>query len=345
MKRKKRESHIISGFKKAVLVASAPSYYPEKKRKSYFRRLGENLHWLFTRRCANTHYNLYGFDAADFDKASEYLDYVVFKSDQRNFNITEDETSQVALLRDKFLFYHYMKTFNMPVPDVFAILRDGNLFDAELCDMEEKELTARSDYFIKAVAGIKGANIRHIKTFTEYEATKPERTTGNYLLQDRVYQHSRMNELNPGAVNTVRVVTVTPPNSAPVALATLLRMGTSRTGAVDNWSAGGIAIGIEADGTLKKYGLYHMCNTGKTDRHPDTGIVFGDFRIPYYEEALELACRAQKYFYAVHSVGWDIAITEAGPVIIEGNDNYGLSFMQACDRPLRKEWEAVMGRL
>lgn len=95
------------------------------------------------------------------------------------------------------------------------------------------------------------------------------------------------------------------------------------------------------------YYLYGMDLVGSKDegkfgkkisQHPDTKIEFNKFKVPMYEEALQLACKAHTYFYGVHSIGWDVALTSNGPMFIEGNDNWEISLMQACSKGLKKEW-------
>ena len=52
--------------------------------------------------------------------------------------------------------------------------------------------------------------------------------------------------------------------------------------------------------------------------HPDTGFRFAGFEVPYFPEVLAAAKNAAAH--VPHElIGWDIAVTEAGPVIIEGN--------------------------
>lgn len=80
----------------------------------------------------------------------------------------------------------------------------------------------------------------------------------------------------------------------------------------------------------------------KTDTHPDTNIKFEGFEIPYYKEAIKAVCTAHKLFYNINTIGWDIAITEEGPIFIEGNDNWEISLMQACDKGLKKEWRGIV---
>ncbi len=54
-------------------------------------------------------------------------------------------------------------------------------------------------------------------------------------------------------------------------------------------------------------------------RHPKTGEPIRGFRLPYWKEAVELACRAAVLFQPVRTIGWDIALTPSGPVLVEGN--------------------------
>ena len=73
--------------------------------------------------------------------------------------------------------------------------------------------------------------------------------------------------------------------------------------------------------------------------HPDTGIVFDGYELPYIGEAIDLAKAFHSHFKNIHSIGWDIAITENGPCFIEGNDNWEISLVQACSKGLRKEFQ------
>jgi hypothetical protein len=57
-------------------------------------------------------------------------------------------------------------------------------------------------------------------------------------------------------------------------------------------------------------------------------------------ESLETVKRFHNYFKDIHSIGWDIAITEDGPVIIEGNDNWEISLVQICSHGLQGEFNS-----
>lgn len=328
--------------KESKKCALSPSYYPELQRKSENERIKENREWAQKYGEPNKFYNLYGLDLVGGNSADEYMDYWHFMTSRDEANRIGKVDSQVVLLRDKYLFYKYMKSQNLPVPEVFAIYKDGILYDDdELREITWAALEDRNDYFVKAIDGECASYVKHINNYEQLLVEKRIFAHGAYIFQERVHQSAGMNVLNPSAINTYRIVTINK-NGVPYVLTSLLRVGTEKTGNVDNWAAGGLAIGLQENGFLKKYGYYKPVFGLKTDIHPDTNVVFEQFKAPGYQEALNLACDAHKAFYGVRAIGWDIAISESGPVFIEGNDNWEISLNQATDRPLRKDWEEAI---
>ncbi len=53
-----------------------------------------------------------------------------------------------------------------------------------------------------------------------------------------------------------------------------------------------------------------------------------DFTLPYWKETCTLCCNAHEQFYDITTIGWDIAISKNGPVLIEGNVNWGVAIHQ-----------------
>ena len=58
------------------------------------------------------------------------------------------------------------------------------------------------------------------------------------------------------------------------------------------------------------------------DRHPQTGIAIDGVQLPHWEQTVKLVRRAARTFAMLRTIGWDIAVTPAGPVIVEGNSFY-----------------------
>jgi Sugar-transfer associated ATP-grasp len=51
-------------------------------------------------------------------------------------------------------------------------------------------------------------------------------------------------------------------------------------------------------------------------------------RLPYWDEVKNLAARAARAVAPLRYVGWEIALTNDGPVVIEGNDPSDVSMLQ-----------------
>ena len=64
------------------------------------------------------------------------------------------------------------------------------------------------------------------------------------------------------------------------------------------------------------------------EAHPLTGFRFSELRVPGVQTAFDLCCCAAEKLPQVRYVGWDIAFTDHGPELIEGNDFPGYGLLQ-----------------
>lgn len=62
---------------------------------------------------------------------------------------------------------------------------------------------------------------------------------------------------------------------------------------------------------------------------PGTGAKIRGFKVPYWQEALELVKQAAAAIPELRYIGWDVAFTPDGPVIVEGNFNPGVDGAQS----------------
>lgn len=147
---------------------------------------------------------------------------------------------------------------------------------------------------------------------------------GGKLLAERyLCQCREMAALAPHSLNTMRMITLCDEEGNVRYLRGFLRLGTG-SAPVDNWYAGGLAVKLNNDGTLGAKGIYLDATKPDEERHPDTGVVFDGYRIPMFEQAVALVCRAHRVCPELPMVGWDIAMTETGPVMVEGNVKCGV---------------------
>ena len=332
----------IKFAKSAVDVALEDSYYPECKMKSKCTRIIENIGWLIKNKEPNLFYNLYGLDLCTQRNQYDYLGTFPFCITRGDANKIKTPESQVCLLRDKLLFYEFMTFNHLPVPTVLAIVENRKVLDLQHNEKEDSFIRGLTDYFVKDQCGECASFVRHVEDYRQFESILPD-LSGKYIIQSAIKQCEQLDRLNAHAINTIRMVTVQK-NSEIVVFCVNLRIGTKNSKCVDNMAAGGIAVGINEDGTLKKDGYIKpgFAGGGRIWKHPDTNVLFEGFQIPHYADAVEMAKKAHRCFSGIHSIGWDIAICDTGPVFIEGNDNWEISGLQACNGPLKEKWRALL---
>lgn len=156
---------------------------------------------------------------------------------------------------------------------------------------------------------------------------------GVLILQPRLVNHPVLRLLSPSALSTIRVMTIRAPDGPPSLLAAVLRMATGRA-AVDNVTQGGLVSAVDTEtgvtGPGRRYDELHR--TFEFDVHPDTGAAIAGLNIPFWPETRELTLAAHDRLGGIACIGWDVAILEDGPVLVEGNWNPGTKFVQVATR-------------
>lgn len=315
----------------------ARSYYPEEPTKSKPRVLAELLWWLLRTGEINNYYYVYGLDRKSVDRRPELLPYRQFRRirNRRNLRIGRAPYNYVCVLRDKFVFSQFVSSLGIATPRSLALL------DSERITWIDTNVTAplaaivaRSDVvldgFCKRLGGIQGdgafplrleAGALYVRDRQISISELQRRLDDRYFLQQRIQQHALLSSMHPSSVNTVRLITFARGSSIEL-FAAAMRIG-ARGKSVDNWAAGGLIVAIDPQrGELRGEGFYKPGYGGRTNRHPDSGVEFEGFKIPYFSEAVELVCRLHSYLRDIHSIGWDVAITPDGPTVIEGNDDW-----------------------
>ncbi len=135
------------------------------------------------------------------------------------------------------------------------------------------------------------------------------------IIEERVIQHPKMMEMCPTSVNTIRIATLLGDKKQGIVYA-FLRIGTGNV--MDNVDQGGMAARVDlASGKLLTVGADKKGNT--YTEHPITHTPIIGFEIPYFEEAKAMCLKSAQKVPQMRFVAWDVAITEKGPVFIEGN--------------------------
>jgi hypothetical protein len=161
-----------------------------------------------------------------------------------------------------------------------------------------------------------------------YRMRSYEMNLPGYVLQARLHQHPFLNNIAPYTTNTIRVVTFRDRANEIHVHFSILRVG-RRGNMADNWDRGGISIALDpTSGVLGKGVLKPKYGTQWVEAHPDTGVRFVGLQMPFWNDVLDLCSRAAQVTPNLRSIGWDIALTPDGPVIVEGNPDWDLPMVQ-----------------
>ena len=154
-------------------------------------------------------------------------------------------------------------------------------------------------------------------------------TNKDFMCEEYIKQHSLLNSLNPKSVNTVRILALLVDGDTQI-IAAALRSG-SGDSVVDNLKKGGIGANVNIEtGVVDTIGMDYNGKSYTT--HPNTGYPFLGLKIPFWEEAIQMVKQAHIRFQTCAILGWDIAITEERPVIIEANNAPGPMIHQFIDK-------------
>jgi hypothetical protein len=332
----------IRVFSHLKRIINEPSFYPHLRRKSLMSRILDNVSWCIKYHEINDWYNLWGIDLKGIS-GENFLSENVLEHTLMDINGEKGKNktryNYVKLLDDKFLFYAIMKGLKLPTAEVIAFYTGTELIYLDGFS-QEALFNGGETYFAKAICGSQGKEVQKITSREDLENFMKKWHSNKFILQKAIQQHKELNAINPLAINTIRMVTVADGTAIKV-LSAALRCGSKASGCIDNFSSGGGVVLIDKNGRLEKYGLHFKGEPTCQECHPDTGFKFAAYKVPYYNEAVDLAIKAHAFLYASCAIGWDIAITEEGPVIIEGNYHWGLSIMQSKDYQIKDKWQEL----
>ena len=157
------------------------------------------------------------------------------------------------------------------------------------------------------------------RLITEIDARYESLVNGCFVHTEAIKQHEDINIMHSKSVNTIRFISLITPENTIEIISAFMRFGVGDS-VLDNSSAGGFYVGINLNnGTLKASGMYLLeYGGGEITHHPDSGFKLEGFKVPYFKEACEDVIKSVKII-SDRFIGWDVAITQDGPTIVEAN--------------------------
>ena len=243
-------------------------------------------------------------------------------------------------LGDKLAFHQCCRAHGLPSPEILIHASGGELHWLEAADVTALD----RDLFIKPRQSRGARNsmwLHRIAPFTwrtQYDETWSRETlidelrrrsrTRDMLLQAMLVNHPAIANLAERSLIAIRVITGMDASGIPAVTHAMLRVLSKLEPSWNSKREYAAAIDLQS-GVL---GL--MCNDkdlwpGRwTRHHPVTGAPVDGRLLTDWPETKALALAAHRVFTDRMLIGWDIALTPSGPVILEGNSYPDVHFLQ-----------------
>lgn len=242
--------------------------------------------------------------------------YVTSKSFYKILHYLNDKKYEV-LLNDKIvfnrLFYKYLK-------------RDFITLDNSSLNDFKKFISNKDIIFAKNPTGFGGHGVSKIvkKNIKNLEQLYQELKEKNQILiEEAIEQSKELNEINPYVVNSFRIVTLYKDGKVYI-INNALRVNQDESEIIG--CTNDLYFKLNEDGTISGNVIDDYANVYES--HPLTGKKFKDVKIKGVDDAFSMVKEAALLVPKMRYVGWDIAFTDNGPVLLEGNEYPGFGILQ-----------------
>ncbi|HET6618437.1 MAG TPA: sugar-transfer associated ATP-grasp domain-containing protein [Dongiaceae bacterium] len=152
---------------------------------------------------------------------------------------------------------------------------------------------------------------------------------GRYLIQECLRNHPDLMRFG-GSLTSLRITSCKSESGGFEVTNAVLKMSLAAGSSVDNFHQGAAVCRVDVetgevgpawDNWVKRPCVLHPM-------HPVTGAAIAGMRLPCWAETVAMVAQAAGLFADRIMVGFDVAITDRGPVIIEGNVQQGCDMVQ-----------------
>jgi hypothetical protein len=267
--------------------------------------------------------------------------------------------TDVSLANDKISLSTLLGSAGIATPSILGMVREGALRDPSGAE----RTLPRHDFLVKPAAGMQGNGVaiwryrtdgrwsnagEHLDetALTSRLIRNAASMRGGGLMQEVLVNHTDMGPIAPYALSSFRIVTVLDENGRPEVVIGQFRTATDPASVVDNYHAGGCLFALDLK--MGEFGVGHQLDFAERPQsitsHPVTGAPIADQPVPGLDEICATALAAHGLLPKILCVGWDVAYTSRGPVILEANVPPGLQPSQQIaigDRARRRFVELV----
>lgn len=341
---------ILSRLRRMVSLAWRYAAIVSRARGIFVARQLRDLYSLAFRQGVNpaVYYALQLYDRPDgLAAANHYLARRETKSGIYNLLIDQrpEVQARAVAIRDKSVLATHCRRLGLPAAAVLAEVRDGKWIwhdDATAAlDLDLFIKPAKSKGAIGAAAyqfqppegyiDSKGAVLTRAALLARLERRSLAKAM---LVMPRLRNHPDIADLAADSLIAFRVFTCTDAMDNPHVTHGMLRvLGKLEPdwGILDEYGA---AIDLQTGELGQMCSDIDLAPQSWWDRHPQTGAQVKGRIIAQWPEIAALAQRAHRAFPQRKLVGWDIALTPTGPMLLEGNLKPDTHFLQRVHRQM-----------
>lgn len=266
---------------------------------------------------------------------------------------------------DKYLFNAAARSMGLPVPDhrgffdlEFGRARDGRPLRTAADLAPWLAENGADGLVVKPVNGIEGKRVlvfrgchperrESLVTLDGREYTPsdlaaymtdqaalrrefPSQQVRSFLFEERVRLHPALKDLLGETLCCARIMTLIGTDCQPRILVATMKLQTAPSG-VDNMAQGAIIAPIDLDtGSLGEGRDARDARMPRRRVLPGTGKEYSGFVLPDWQQARTIALKAAAAFPWCRCIGWDVAFSDRGPVVIEANERWAARLPQVA---------------
>lgn len=298
---------------------------------------------------------------------SEYYILSIYKGD-KNFVSLKAHGEAVKTLNppvrgqiefNKYIFGEYLQAHGLPVPQCYGILQENFGFTKtqhklkNIEDLRKLINNIMKPLVLKPVGDTSGGvgvfSVEKYDPQTDMVSINGELSlslndfyqkldavnTSGILIQDKIIQHPDLSKIHPASVNCVRIYSIINEMYEPEVFGAVVKFG-SGGAVVDNSKlSGGVFSKVDIETGILGYS-YDFYDPEPMENHPFTNERIMGLQLPFWNDVVQLTKKAHFILPFAGSFGWDIALGENGPVIIEVNGNWDHNhFQKAMQKSLK----------
>jgi hypothetical protein len=244
------------------------------------------------------------------------------------------------IAKDKPTLTAFLRGHDLPIPETQAMRHASRTFPGALAlrNKADVERYFRKDavypLFTKPTDSLCSLGVANLERYdadadclvtklgqqvsiSEFADQVEQYAEGGYLFQTRLTPHPSIVAVVGDQISTVRMFVLVD-DLGPVLLRASWKIPSGASVADNFWRAGNMLGGIDVDtGKVVRVLRHAPTGTECVERHPTTDTAFVDLVFPHWDEMRDVVMRGAAAVPTCHFQGWDVALTDRGPVLLE----------------------------